>query len=204
MQLLERAVEALETSPSRLELARALIDLGALTATAGRRADARGHLSRGLEMAQSFGAVTLAERALHELARTGARPRRLAVTGPSSLTPAERRVAELAAGGEGNREIAQMLFVSIKAVEYHMGNVLKKLGLASRDSLRQVLHDGGSSAPCPSRPEPDRRGLKSRSCSAPALRWRHQPVPLDTNPAALVPAMWPQTSAIPSVVPPPK
>ena len=88
----------------------------------------------------------MVERALHELAQTGARPRRLAVTGPSSLTPAERRVAELAAGGASNREIAQMVFVSIKAVEYHMGNVLKKLGLSSRDRLRQVLDDPGSTA----------------------------------------------------------
>lgn len=46
-----------------------------------------------------------------DLARAGARARRIAVTGIGALTPSERRVAEMAAGGMVNREIAQALFV---------------------------------------------------------------------------------------------
>lgn len=95
-------------------------------------------------MAHTFGAVPLAERALQELAGSGARPRRLAISGPSSLTPAELRVARLAAEGASNREIAQLLFVSIKAVEYHMSNVLKKLGAESRSELREALGSPGT------------------------------------------------------------
>jgi DNA-binding NarL/FixJ family response regulator len=45
-----------------------------------------------------------------ELEASGARLRRVELTGPESLTPSERRIAELAATGNTNREIAQRLF----------------------------------------------------------------------------------------------
>lgn len=55
------------------------------------------------------------------------------------LSNREREVAHLAAQGLTNREVAQKLFVSVKGVEYHMGNVLSKLGLASRRGIRSLI-----------------------------------------------------------------
>ena len=66
----------------------------------------------GLELATTCGAAPLADRAETELLATGARPRRVALSGVDALTPSERRVADMAAEGSTNREIAQALFVT--------------------------------------------------------------------------------------------
>ena len=58
------------------------------------------------------------------------------------LTPGERRVAELAAGGKTNREIAQALFVTVKAVQYHLTNVYRKLGVGDRAAISGALASG--------------------------------------------------------------
>ena len=55
------------------------------------------------------------------------------------LSSREREVAHLAAQGLTNREVASRLFVSVKGIEYHMGNVLAKLGLSSRRGIRAVI-----------------------------------------------------------------
>ena len=59
--------------------------------------------------------------------------------GTDSLTPSERRVAELAAAGGTNREIAQTLFVTEKTVETHLGRAFRKLDISSRRQLWDVL-----------------------------------------------------------------
>ena len=71
--------------------------------------------------------------------RRGARPRRLAQSGRDSLTPAELRVAGLAARGLANREIAQTLFVTVKTVETELGHAYAKLGIRSRRDLAAAL-----------------------------------------------------------------
>ena len=58
---------------------------------------------------------------------------------PTDLTPAEERVAHLAASGLTNKELAQQLFVSVRAVEFHLGNVFTKLGIGSRRQLAGAL-----------------------------------------------------------------
>jgi DNA-binding CsgD family transcriptional regulator len=136
---LERSVTTLEQSPSQLELCRSLVAWGSELRRAGRRADAREPLRRALDMAARFGAKPLADRAEEELAATGARPRRRALTGVEALTPSELRVAEMAAAGMTNREIAEALFVTIKAVRWHLGNVYRKLDVDSRDELAAAL-----------------------------------------------------------------
>jgi DNA-binding CsgD family transcriptional regulator len=84
--------------------------------------------------------VALHERARGELAATGARPRRdVLLSGPESLTPSERRIAELAATGQSNREIAQALFVTPKTVEYHLRNTYRKLDIQTRRELAEAL-----------------------------------------------------------------
>jgi DNA-binding CsgD family transcriptional regulator len=139
LALLREAAEVLEDSPAVLERARALTELGAALRRSNRRADARDPLRRGLELAHSCGAKPLAERAHTELVATGARPRRLVLSGLDSLTPSERRVAAMAAEGMTNRDVAQALFVTPRTVEMHLSSVYRKLGISSRSQLPQAL-----------------------------------------------------------------
>ena len=137
--LLREAVEVLADSPARLEHARTLVELGAALRRANRRVEAREPLLAGLDLADRCGAVRLAERARTELRATGARPRRAQRSGADALTPAERRVAGLAADGLSNPEIAQALFVTINTVEGHLRHVYQKLSISSRTELPAVL-----------------------------------------------------------------
>ena len=70
---------------------------------------------------------------------TGAKVRRPESSGIDSLTPSERRIVDLAAGGATNAEIAQALFVTVKTVEMHLGNAYRKLGISSRRQLAPLL-----------------------------------------------------------------
>lgn len=139
IEQLRDAVEVLEQSAARLEHARALVDLGAMMRRAGKRAASRTPLREGHDLAVLCGATRLAERARQEIAATGARVAPVGTHGAASLTPSERRVAELAAQGGTNRDIAQTLFITEKTVETHLGHVYDKLGVRSRHSLRDLL-----------------------------------------------------------------
>jgi DNA-binding CsgD family transcriptional regulator len=141
LALLEEAVAVLTDSPAKLEHAKARTELGAALRRANHRSKAREHLRRAVELATICGASPLAARAETELLATGARPRRIALSGLESLTPSERRVAEMAAEGPTNREIAQALFVSSKTVEVHLSNVYRKLRISSRSELPAALAD---------------------------------------------------------------
>lgn len=140
---LERAVELLEASPMRLELARALCALGSLIRLDRKPTEAREPLRRALEIAEVCEAAPLAAHARTELHATGARPRSSALSGPGALTPSERRVADLAASGETNKQIAQALFVTPKTVEVHLSNTYRKLEISSRRELAGALAEGG-------------------------------------------------------------
>jgi DNA-binding CsgD family transcriptional regulator/predicted negative regulator of RcsB-dependent stress response len=137
--LLEASARALEGSEASLELARSLTELGAALRRCGRRADARDPLRRALDLATRCGADPLAQQADTELRASGARPRQPALSGPQSLTVSERRVAEMAAQGQTNREIAQALFVSLRTVETHLTHAFQKLGIDSRTKLAEAL-----------------------------------------------------------------
>jgi DNA-binding CsgD family transcriptional regulator len=142
--LLEQAVGLLDLSPARLEHTRALVDLGSVLRRINRRAAARDPLRRGLDLAERGGMLRLAHRARVELRACGARPRRSAVTGIESLTPAERQVADLAAAGDGNREIAQRLYVTRRTVETHLTHVFAKLGISGRSELVDLFAHAAS------------------------------------------------------------
>ena len=87
------------------------------------------------------GASSLASWARSELYSAGSRPRREALSGPESLTPSELRVAELAAAGHSNRDIAQTLYVTPKTVEVHLTSIYRKLGISTRTELSASLAD---------------------------------------------------------------
>jgi DNA-binding NarL/FixJ family response regulator len=139
LELLKEAVEVLSGSPAKLEHAKARTEFGAALRRANRRSQAREQLRQAVELATICGAASLAERAERELLATGARPRRIALSGVDSLTPSERRVAELAATGPTNREIAQTLFVTQRTVEVHLTSIYRKLGISSRSQLAAAL-----------------------------------------------------------------
>jgi DNA-binding CsgD family transcriptional regulator len=143
---LEAAVAALENSPARLELARVTCELGAELRRRGERSAARDVLRRGYALAAECGATRMANRARDELGRSGARLMREPASGVEALTPSEVRVAELAAEGLTNREVAQSLFVSEKTVETHLGRVYRKLGIKSRHALPGALADRQAAA----------------------------------------------------------
>jgi DNA-binding NarL/FixJ family response regulator len=139
IRLLEQAVATLQSSPSRLEHALALVELGSALRRGGRRADARDPLREGLELAVECGAELLAARAHDELVAAGARPRRDPIESRSTLTASELRVARMAAEGLTNREIAQALFLTDKTIEVHLTRVYRKLEIQSRSQLARVL-----------------------------------------------------------------
>jgi DNA-binding NarL/FixJ family response regulator len=138
-ELLREAVAVLAGSGAALEHARALCDLGAALRRAGRRKEAREPLGEALELAHRCGALSLEERARVELLAAGARPRRPLRTGVDALTPSERRIAEMAASGMSNPEIAQALFLTIKTIEGHLSGVYRKLDVRSRTDLARTL-----------------------------------------------------------------
>ena len=138
-ELLRAATEVLAGSDSRLALAAALLDHGAALRRGKHATDAREPLRQALDLAHRCGAHGLAEQALVELQASGARPRRSELSGVAALTASERRIADLAAGGCSNREIAQQLFLTRKTVESHLHSVYMKLDIEGRAGLPQLL-----------------------------------------------------------------
>ena len=74
-----------------------------------------------------------------ELIVAGGRPRRDATRDRDALTPGELRVAQLAATGQTNRQIAQALFVTQRTVENHLTSTYAKLRISSRSDLAVAL-----------------------------------------------------------------
>jgi DNA-binding CsgD family transcriptional regulator len=141
--MLDRAIASLRASAYRLELARALIDRARLLRRDGHRVQARSLFEEGMELAARCEAAPLVAAAREELVVLGARPRRAMSSGVEALTAAERRVADMAATGLANREIAQALFVTEKTIEAHLHRVFRKLGIRSRRELPGLIAEAG-------------------------------------------------------------
>jgi DNA-binding CsgD family transcriptional regulator len=146
---LREAVDVLTSLTAQLEHAKALVELGAALGRRNARAEARELLRQGVELAHACGAPARAERSNDELAATGARRRKMLLTGIDSLTTSERRVAQLAAEELSNKEIAQALFVTVKTVEVHLSHVYRKLEIGSRHQLAKALVTEQSREPVP-------------------------------------------------------
>ena len=106
---------------------------------AGRRREARAALQRAAALYEALGAEPWVARAREELRASGATLRRR--DQGDALTPSERRIAELAAEGRSNKEVATALFLSPKTVEFHLGNAYRKLGVGNRTELAARLRD---------------------------------------------------------------
>jgi DNA-binding CsgD family transcriptional regulator len=133
------SVERLARSRAAVELARSRLVYGEWLRRENRRVDAREQLRAAHEMFSRMGAAAFAERARRELAATGETVRKRTVETLEELTPQEAQVGRLAAEGHTNPEIAALLFVSPRTVEYHLHKVFLKLGISSRRELRRAL-----------------------------------------------------------------
>ncbi|MEU9118787.1 AAA family ATPase [Streptomyces sp. NPDC048506] len=136
LALLDEAVGVLTATPARLELSRALHDLGVASMHRGDTAGARRALRKGLVLATECGATVLATRLRQRLHDAGGRAGR---DGSGLLTPGEERVSTLAAQGHSNKEIAERLFVSLRTVETHLTGAYRKLGIAGRAQLAAAM-----------------------------------------------------------------
>jgi DNA-binding CsgD family transcriptional regulator len=115
------------------ELARTLFVQGQVRRRRREKRAARESLEQALALFEELGAPLWAEQARAELDRLGSRP------AGKELTAAEQRVAELAAQGRSNKEIAGSLFVSVHTVEVHLSHAYAKLGVRSRAQLARRL-----------------------------------------------------------------
>ena len=138
---LDRAVEAaVATMPLHdrveqpLERARTLMTLGILYRRSKRRRESREALTAALDILDSIGATAWSAHTRSEIDRISGRKTR-----PTGLTPTEQHVAELAAAGRTNKEIAAETHLSVKAVEANLSRVYAKLAVRSRSELAARL-----------------------------------------------------------------
>lgn len=126
-----RAAMAAHTGlPMPFERARTLLLLGQLERRQRKKEPASAHLQEALGVFERLNVPLWADRARSELVRANVGPRQ-----SGQLTPSEQRVAELAASGMKNRDVATALFISPKTVEANLARIYRKLGIKSRAEL---------------------------------------------------------------------
>ena len=143
-ELAREAIEESETAEGHVHALAAMMVRGRALAAAGRRDEAIAAFEAAADGFERSGAGRLRDEAIRELRRLG---RRFAVTGArapgaaglDSLSRREREIAQLAAEGRTNREIAGALFLSEKTVEGHLSRVFGKLGVRSRVELARTV-----------------------------------------------------------------
>jgi DNA-binding NarL/FixJ family response regulator len=134
---LAQAVDAYDALGLRFDRARTLLSLGRAQRRLRKWGAARSSLERAAGELDELGSPGWAERARAELERVGGRRPQQA----GALTPTERRVAELAAEGLANKEIASRLYVTVRTVEVHLKHAYAKLGIRSRTQLARRLSE---------------------------------------------------------------
>lgn len=139
VETLEQSVAELAEAGARLHEATALRALGTALMHGQHEKEARKHLRAAMDMAVRCGATRAADRAHELLTAAGGRLSAAHTSPKDALTSGELRVAELAAKGLTNREIAERLYVTVRTVESHLSNAYRKLGAQTRAELAVQL-----------------------------------------------------------------
>jgi DNA-binding CsgD family transcriptional regulator len=137
--LYREAIERLEPTRLRLDLARGHLVYGEWLRRGARRIDARKELRAAYELFTDFGMDAFAERSRIELEATGERARKRTNDTLDQLTAQEAQISRLAADGNTNREIGAQLFISPSTVDYHLRKAFRKLDVTSRTQLAKRL-----------------------------------------------------------------
>jgi DNA-binding CsgD family transcriptional regulator len=136
------SVSQLERSQMVVDLARAHLLYGRWLRRGRRARGARAELRAAHDMFARMGAERFADQAAAELRAAGEyTPARTPRT-VADLTPHEARIADLAAAGASNSEIAAQLFISPSTVDYHLGKIFRKLAVTSRTQIAGRLKTG--------------------------------------------------------------
>ena len=136
------ALEQLARTSEVFETGRTQLLYGEFLRRSRRPRQAREPLALARATFERLTALPWAERARRELAAAGERT--TAPAGPPvELTAQELRVALAVMDGHTNAEIASSLFLSVKTVEYHLGNVYRRLGVRSRGGLATAMRERG-------------------------------------------------------------
>jgi DNA-binding CsgD family transcriptional regulator len=135
-RMAEDAITEHDRLPMPFERARTVLLLGQLQRRQRQKETASATLREALEAFETIGTPLWSDRARAELARTNVAPTR-----ELALTPSERRVAELAASGMTNRDVAAALFISPKTVEANLARIYRKLGIKTRAELGRLIGD---------------------------------------------------------------
>jgi DNA-binding CsgD family transcriptional regulator len=133
------AIDRLGRTQLRPEVARAHLLYGEWLRREGRRADARDQLRTAHDLLAAIGMEAFASRARKELVALGEKVRKRSAETRERLTPQEEQIARLARDGLSNPEIGAMLYLSPRTVEWHLRKVFVKLGVNSRNDLRNFL-----------------------------------------------------------------
>ncbi|MGM0930364.1 MAG: helix-turn-helix transcriptional regulator [Actinomycetota bacterium] len=144
--MLREAIALLEAHEGRYQLALALADLAETCLQSAQaddmnvfRTEALTAARKSLVLANRIGAAAVARRMTRLLAQQDSQLPLIAENKVDRLTPAEYRVCALAAKGLTNRKIAAELFITIKAVEWHLSRSFAKLEISSRKALPRVM-----------------------------------------------------------------
>ena len=132
---LDRSLAAHAACPMPYERARTLLVQGQILRRLKRKREARTALDEAAAVFASLGADAWVARADAERQRVASR------RAPDGLTPSELRVAQLAAIGLTNPEIAAQVFVSRKTVEATLARIYRKLAISSRGQLDRALRE---------------------------------------------------------------
>lgn len=133
------SLDALELADAEVDLARSHLVYGEWLRRARRRRDAGHHLMQAIRICEQTGAEIFLSRARRELEASGVHANRTTPATRLPLTNQELSVAERAASGQTNAEIAAAMFISPSTVDYHLRKVFQKLGISSRRQLAERL-----------------------------------------------------------------